>query len=162
MCDHGAGGAYCGSYGFSQPRVNDRRGERGSGGPYHRGAGRGRDEVSAAVAAMFDAQGQAYQLLSARAAAFHEQFLQALSGGGASYAAGEAAAVSPLLDAINAPVLADTGRPLIGNGANGGAAGWLIGNGGAGGSGTPGTASVAGGNGGNGGAGGLLFGTAGS
>ncbi|MEK1165588.1 PE family protein, partial [Mycobacterium ulcerans] len=109
----------------------------------------GADEVSAAVAAMFDAQGQAYQLLSARAAAFHEQFLQALSGGGASYAAGEAAAVSPLLDAINAPVLADTGRPLIGNGANGGAAGWLIGNGGAGGSGTPGTASVAGGNGGN-------------
>ncbi|WP_261901069.1 PE family protein, partial [Mycobacterium marinum] len=106
----------------------------------------GADEVSAAVAALFDAQGQAYQLLSARAATFHEQFLQALSGGGASYAAAEAAAVSPLLDAINAPVLAATGRPLIGNGANGapgtgadgGAAGWLIGNGGAGGSGAAG------------------------
>ena len=48
-----------------------------------------------------------------------------------------------LIDAINAPIHGATGRPLIGNGANGargpgqtaGPGGWLIGNGGAGGSG---------------------------
>ena len=48
--------------------------------------------------------------------------MQALSGGAGAYALTEAANVSPLqqaLIAINAPVLAATGRPLIGNGANG-------------------------------------------
>ncbi len=53
-----------------------------------------------------------------------------------------------MLDAINAPVQSLTGRPLIGDGANGidgtgqagGNGGWLWGNGGNGGSGAPGQA----------------------
>ncbi|ORC05160.1 hypothetical protein B1T48_22425, partial [Mycobacterium persicum] len=104
----------------------------------------GADEVSAAIAGLFGAHGQAYQALSAQAAAFHDQFVQALAAGANSYAAAEAASASPLqslLDAINAPVQAATGRPLIGNGingapgsgANGGDGGWLFGNGGNGG-----------------------------
>ncbi len=105
----------------------------------------GADEVSTAIAALFGAQGQAYQAASAQAAAFYAQFVQALSAGGGAYAAAEAAAVSPLLAPINAQFVAATGRPLIGNGANGapgtgangGPGGWLIGNGGAGGSGAP-------------------------
>ena len=36
------------------------------------------DEVSAAIAALFGSYGQEYQALSARAAAFHEQFVQTL------------------------------------------------------------------------------------
>ncbi|RAM18799.1 PE family protein, partial [Mycobacterium tuberculosis variant pinnipedii] len=119
----------------------------------------GADEVSTAIAALFGAQGQAYQAASAQAAAFYAQFVQALSAGGGAYAAAEAAAVSPLLAPINAQFVAATGRPLIGNGANGapgtgangGPGGWLIGNGGAGGSGAPGAG--AGGNGGGGGGG---------
>lgn len=66
--------------------------------------------------------GQTYQALSARAAAFHERFVQALATGGGAYAAAEAASVSPLqsaLDLLNAPTQALLGRPLVGNGANG-------------------------------------------
>ncbi|SOJ57838.1 putative PE-PGRS family protein PE_PGRS24 [Mycobacterium simulans] len=106
----------------------------------------GADEVSVAVAALFSAHGQGYQALSAQAAAFHDQFMRALAAGAGSYASAEAASATPmqeLLNLINAPFVTLTGRPLIGNGANGapesgangGAGGWLIGNGGAGGSG---------------------------
>ncbi|WP_079122138.1 PE family protein, partial [Mycobacterium tuberculosis] len=131
----------------------------------------GADEVSAAIAALFGAHGQAYQTVSAQASAFHAQFVQALTGGGGAYAAAEAANVSAaqstdqrLLDLINGPTQALLGRPLIGDGANGGPGqdggpgGLLYGNGGNGGTST--TAGVAGGNGGaagligNGGAGG--------
>ncbi len=115
--------------------------------------------------------GQTYQALSARAAAFHERFVQALATGGGAYAAAEAASVSPLqsaLDLLNAPTQALLGRPLVGNGANGapgtgangGDGGILFGSGGAGGS---GAAGMAGGNGGaaglfgNGGAGGVAM-----
>ncbi len=73
----------------------------------------GADEVSTAIAALFGAQGQAYQAASAQAAAFYAQFVQALSAGGGAYAAAEAAAVSPLLAPINAQFVAATGRPLI-------------------------------------------------
>ncbi|KBT55798.1 PE family protein, partial [Mycobacterium tuberculosis] len=76
----------------------------------------GADEVSTAVAALFGAHGQAYQALSAQAQAFHAQFTQALTSGGGAYAAAEAAATSPLLAPINEFFLANTGRPLIGNG----------------------------------------------
>jgi PE family len=41
----------------------------------------GADEVSTAVAALFGAHAQSYQALGARAAAFHEQFVQALTTG---------------------------------------------------------------------------------
>ena len=37
------------------------------------------DEVSAAISALFGNYGQEYQALSARMAAFHEQFVQTLS-----------------------------------------------------------------------------------
>src|SRR6202020_1777954 len=98
-----------------------------------------------------------------RAEAFHDEFTQTLSAGARAYAAAEAANANPLqtleqdlMSVVNAPSVALTGRPLIGNGANGtpatgqngGAGGWLVGNGGAGGSGGTGQ------NGGNGGAGG--------
>src|ERR1700739_1731009 len=116
------------------------------------------DEVSAAIAALFSAHGQGFQALGAQAAAFHTQFVQALSAGAGSYAGAEAANVAAftanpaqtvqqdLLGVINAPFLAATGRPLIGNGANGAPGtgqngapgGWLLGDGGAGGSGAPG------------------------
>ncbi|ORA08484.1 PE family protein, partial [Mycobacterium angelicum] len=127
----------------------------------------GADEVSAAIAALFQAHGQAYQVLSAQAAAFQTKFEAALTAGANAYASAEAAAASPLqplLDLVNAPTQALLGRPLIGNGANGGPGtginggdgGLLFGNGGAGGSGGPGLA------GGNGGAGGILFGNGGA
>src|SRR6516165_8674703 len=114
------------------------------------------DEVSAALAALFSAHGQGFQALSAQAAAFHHEFVQALTTGAGSYAAAETAAASPLqslIDAINAPIQAATGRPLIGNGANGkpgtgapgGPGGWLVGNGGNGGSGAAGATGGAGG-----------------
>src|ERR1700758_3011158 len=113
------------------------------------------DEVSAAIAAVFSAHGQGFQALGAQAAVFHAQFVQALTEGAGSYVSAEAANVAAftanpaqtiqqdLLGLINAPSLALTQRPLIGNGANGapgtgapgGAGGWLFGNGGAGGSG---------------------------
>ncbi|WP_186243549.1 PE family protein, partial [Mycobacterium simulans] len=101
--------------------------------------GAGADEVSAAVAALFSQQGQAYQRLSVEAAAFHGRFIQALNGSASAYAAAEAASVEQmLLDALNAPTQLLLGRPLIGDGANaapgtgaaGGAGGILYGNGG--------------------------------
>src|ERR1700758_2335776 len=76
----------------------------------------GADEVSAGIAALFGVQGQAYQALSAQAAAFHEQFVQTLTAGGSSYAAAEAAAASPLqsvVDPINAQVQAATGGGAV-------------------------------------------------
>ncbi|WP_237046554.1 PE family protein, partial [Mycobacterium tuberculosis] len=133
----------------------------------------GADEVSAAIAALFGAHGQAYQTVSAQASAFHAQFVQALTGGGGAYAAAEAANVSAaqstdqrLLDLINGPTQALLGRPLIGDGANGGPGqdggpgGLLYGNGGNGGAAVAiqppaRTAIAAGGNGGAGGSAGL-------
>ncbi|WP_141564002.1 PE family protein, partial [Mycobacterium kansasii] len=125
----------------------------------------GADEVSAAIAVLFSEHARDYQALSAHAAAFHEQFVRALTTGGGAYAAAEAANVQQsLLAVINAPTLALLGRPLIGNGAagtpgsgaNGQDGGLLAGNGGAGGSGAVGQ------RGGNGGAAGLLFGNGGN
>src|SRR6516165_10579829 len=89
------------------------------------------DEVSAAIAAVFSGHGEGFQALGAQAAAFHEQFVQAVTAGAASYVGAEAANVAAftanpaqtigqdLTNLINAPFLALTGRPLIGNGANG-------------------------------------------
>ncbi|CKN36887.1 Conserved protein of uncharacterised function%2C PE-PGRS family protein PE_PGRS19 (part1) [Mycobacterium tuberculosis] len=133
-------------------------------------AAAGADEVSAAVAALFSAHAGQYQQLGARAALFHEQFVQALTGAASAYASAEATNVEQqVLGLINAPTQALLGRPLIGNGAdgtaanpNGGAGGLLYGNGGNGFSqttagltgGTGGSAGLIG-NGGNGGAGGF-------
>ena len=71
----------------------------------------GADEVSAAVAATLSRHASGYHALSAQAAAFHSQFLQALSGAGDAYATSDAANPGPLQTLL--------GRPLIGNGADG-------------------------------------------
>src|SRR5262245_7789545 len=66
----------------------------------------GADEVSAAIAGLFSSHAQDFQALGARAAAFHTDFVRALTAGGAAYAAAEAAnagPLQPLLDLINAP-----------------------------------------------------------
>lgn len=118
----------------------------------------GADEVSVAISALFGSHAQGYQTLSAQLAAYHNQFVRALNAGAGSYASAEAANVQQtLLNAINAPTQTLLGRPLIGNGAdggpgqNGGPGGLLYGNGGNGGAGD--TANP---NGGNGGSAGLL------
>jgi len=54
------------------------------------------DEVSAMSAALFGAYGQEYQALLQQAAAFHEQFVAALSSAGNAYAGAEAAASNSL------------------------------------------------------------------
>ena len=90
----------------------------------------GTDEVSTAVAALFGAHAQGYQTLSAQAAAFHQQFVQALNSGAGAYASAEAvnaaATANPwqilqqdILNAINTPTELLLQRPLIGNGTNG-------------------------------------------
>jgi hypothetical protein len=109
------------------------------------------DEVSTQLAVLFGAPAQSYQALSARAAAFHDQFVRALKAGAGTYAGTEAANASPLqtleqdvLGVINAPTEALLGRPLIGDGTNsttpgvpGGPGGLLFGNGGGGFNSTP-------------------------
>jgi len=81
------------------------------------------DEVSAAIASLFASHAQAYQSLSAQAATFHEQFVQALNSAGNWYAAAETANAAMLqtveqdvLGLINAPTNTLVGRPLIGGG----------------------------------------------
>ncbi len=127
----------------------------------------GADEVSARIAALFGMYGLEYQAISAQVAAYHQQFVQTLRTGAASYMLAEATNVEQnLLNLINAPTQTLLGRPLIGDGANattpggaGGDGGLLFGSGGNGAPGAPGQAGGAGGsagllgNGGSGGAG---------
>lgn len=62
------------------------------------------DEVSAGIAALFGAQAQSYQAVSAQAAAFHDRFVQLLNAGGGSYASAEIAnAQQNLLNAGTRP-----------------------------------------------------------
>lgn len=62
----------------------------------------GADDVSAAMAALFGAHGQAYQSLSAQAAQFHDQFVSALNSAGGAYASAEVAnAQQQAVHAIN-------------------------------------------------------------
>ncbi|WP_155770277.1 PE family protein, partial [Mycobacterium asiaticum] len=56
----------------------------------------GGDEVSAAIAALFSTHGRVYQVLSAQAAAFHQQFVRALVAGVDSYIGADAAAARSL------------------------------------------------------------------
>ncbi|WP_156690565.1 PE family protein, partial [Mycobacterium sp. Marseille-P9652] len=122
------------------------------------------DEVSAAISGLFGGYGRDFQALGAQAESLHDRFVSALSSAGGAYAAAEAANADvlqtleqDLLGAINSPVQILTGRPLIGDGANGapgsgqagGNGGWLIGNGGNGGSGATGASGGAGGAGGS-------------
>jgi hypothetical protein len=80
----------------------------------------GADQVSAAVATLRGSHAAAYEALSAQVSAFHQQFVQPINGGAQSYAQAEATnAAQATLNAINAPAEAATGRPFIGDGANG-------------------------------------------
>jgi hypothetical protein len=139
----------------------------------------GADEVSAAVATLFADYGRHYQALAGQLAAFHDQFTHNLVASANSYAAAEAVNIRQMMSSaasapanlITGPIRDLTGRPLIGNGANGftnshgvgtpgGAGGWLYGNGGTGGTSTlvaGGAGGAAGliGNGGTGGTGGV-------
>ncbi len=89
------------------------------------------DEVSTAIASLFSGHAAEFQALSAQAAAFHDQFVRALSTSAGRYAGGEAANATLLqqlqqdaLDVVNAPTQALLGRPLIGTaGGSSGAAG---------------------------------------
>ncbi|POX87848.1 PE family protein, partial [Mycobacterium kansasii] len=135
-------------------------------------AAAGTDEVSVALAALFGSFGQQYQAISEQMTAFHNQFVRNLQATVNAYASTDAAnalaaAGQQVTNAVNGPTQALTGRPLIGDGAdgiapgqNGGHGGWLIGNGGDGAPGAPGQAGGRGGdagfigNGGRGGAGG--------
>ena len=71
------------------------------------------DEVSTAIAALFSAHGQGFHRLSAQAAAFHNQFVQALNVGADSYASAEAQAVNTLTNIFAAPAI--TPVPATGN-----------------------------------------------
>ncbi|WP_156688918.1 PE family protein [Mycobacterium sp. Marseille-P9652] len=75
------------------------------------------DEISTQIAALFSQHGHGFQQLSAQASAFQERFVQVLSAGAGSYAAAEASAVQTLENAVNAPVAAALGQPLISSGA---------------------------------------------
>ncbi|WP_136625844.1 PE family protein, partial [Mycobacterium attenuatum] len=125
----------------------------------------GGDEVSAAIAALFNAQAHEYQGLAAQLNwQMNSLFAGQLKNVATAYASAESASMrtlstaassSPLqileqqvLNVVNAPSEVLTGRPLIGNGANGAAGtgaaggdgGWIYGNGGSGGSGASGQA----------------------
>ena len=54
------------------------------------------DEVSAAIASVFSGHAKDFQALSARAAAFHAEFVRAISGAGGAYSVAEAANAGPL------------------------------------------------------------------
>jgi hypothetical protein len=86
------------------------------------------DEVSAAIAAVFSAHGQDFQALSAQAAAFHNQFVEALNSAGSAYAVTEASSVSLLVKGLQqqffdkgifSPFIYLTGHPLFGKAAVG-------------------------------------------
>ena len=78
------------------------------------------DEVSAAIAAVFSAHGQGFQALGAQAAAFHDQFVQALTAAAGSYAGAEAANVAAITagpaQTLGQDVLSVIGTRAIGNG----------------------------------------------
>lgn len=59
------------------------------------------DEVSTQIAALFSDHANQYQQLSARAAAFHAQFVQALGQGASAYTAAESNAVQALTSAVS-------------------------------------------------------------
>ncbi|WP_255731245.1 MULTISPECIES: PE domain-containing protein [Mycobacterium] len=76
----------------------------------------GADEVSAAIAAMFGAHAQAFQAISAQAAAFHNQFVELMGLGAQQYGLSEATNVASIQTdaALPAPTL---GRSVLSHGA---------------------------------------------
>src|SRR4051812_17522468 len=84
------------------------------------------DEVSVALASLFGGYGDTFQQFSTQAAAYHAQFMHALSRSGNAYALADAVSTSQLqtigddiLAVINTPTNVLLGTPLIGNGTNG-------------------------------------------
>jgi len=75
------------------------------------------DEVSTQIAELFSQHAQSYQQLSARAAAFHGQFVQALAATASNYAAAEMAAAQSLANEVSAPAQALLGHALVPSGA---------------------------------------------
>ena len=70
-------------------------------------AAAGADEVSTAIAALFGNHGQEFQALSARAAAFHEEFVGLMKSGGGAYLSSEVANAKQMLgSAVTAPAQA--------------------------------------------------------
>ncbi len=129
----------------------------------------GGDEVSAAIAELFGMYGRDYQRIAFGAAGFHARVAALLGAGADSYGWAESSGVLSLQGLqrdvwgmVNAPTQMLLGRPLIGDGADGGTSGssrnfgdggnggdaQLIGNGGNGGR---GGVNGTGGTGGNGG-----------
>lgn len=75
----------------------------------------GTDQVSAAITALFGKYGQEFQALGAKAATFHDEFVNLLRGGAAQYLSTEVAnAQQALVNALNAPARTLLGQPLIG------------------------------------------------
>lgn len=84
------------------------------------------DQVSAQVAAFFGAYGQEYQVISAQAQAFHQQFVNLVGAGAGAYLGTELAnAQQNLLNAVNAPVQGLLGQSAAASGAIAGAASGL-------------------------------------
>ncbi|WP_196773102.1 PE family protein [Mycobacterium asiaticum] len=73
-------------------------------------ASAGIDEVSTAVAGLFGSHAQEFQAVAGRAAAFHDQFIQNLTGGANAYATAEAENLA-VLSAAAAPAADD--NPLL-------------------------------------------------
>lgn len=71
------------------------------------------DEVSTQLASLFAGQARSYQAVSARAAAFHQEFVSAFTASGTSYAIAEARNASPLQTIGH--VLASGGRGMLGH-----------------------------------------------
>jgi hypothetical protein len=59
------------------------------------------DEVSSAIASIFSGHGQAFQALSAQAAAFHAQFVRTLNAAGKAYSSAEAAGSGALQSTVS-------------------------------------------------------------
>ncbi|OBI66336.1 PE-PPE domain-containing protein [Mycobacterium sp. E796] len=75
-----------------------------------------KDEVSAAIASLFSGQAQAFQAVSAQAAAFHQEFVRALSAAAGAYADAEAAGASRLLAGPGATSAANVALIMGGSG----------------------------------------------
>jgi PE family len=75
------------------------------------------DEVSSAITALLGTHAQEFQALSARATAFHDDFVNLLNGGANQYVSTELAnAQQTLANTVNEPAQALLGHPLIGTG----------------------------------------------
>ncbi|WP_172832560.1 PE family protein, partial [Mycobacterium asiaticum] len=82
-------------------------------------ASAGIDEISTAVAGLFGSHAQEFQAVAGRAAAFHDQFIQKLTGGANAYASAEAENLA-VLSAGGAPPAPPPPPRVFGGGGGGG------------------------------------------